>query len=54
MMAHSRGVILRNRGAGFHRYRDEIKSDGGKDKMHRQVRRTEKITVRKMWGHLIR
>ncbi len=53
-MAHSRGVILRNRAAGPHRYRDEVECDGGKVKMRRQVRRSEKDALRREWAHLVR
>lgn len=41
-MAHSRGVILRNRAAGVHRWRDEADADGGKRHLRRQVKRRER------------
>ena len=37
---HSLGVSLANRGAGFHRYRDEATAEGGKTAMRRRTRRT--------------
>lgn len=37
----SPGVMLRGRAAGLGRWDDEISADGGKAKLHRQVRRTE-------------
>ncbi|MFJ1993011.1 hypothetical protein [Streptomyces asiaticus] len=42
----SPGVILRGRAAGPHRYDDEINTDGGKAKLHRQVRRAERHALR--------
>jgi len=53
-MAHSRGVILRNRAVGPHRYRDEVEYDGGKIKLRRQVRRAEKAAFHREWGHFVR
>ncbi|MFF2411801.1 hypothetical protein [Streptomyces sp. NPDC058092] len=43
----SPGVMLRNRAAGLHRYDDEIGFDGGKAKLHREVRRTERNQLRR-------
>lgn len=47
MARHSRGVMLRSRAAGPHRYRDEVVSDGGKIKLRRQVRRAENARWRR-------
>lgn len=47
MARHSRGVSLRNRAVGPHRYREEATADGGKVKMRRQVRRTENAAWRR-------
>lgn len=46
-MKHSRGVSLRNRAAGTHRYRDETKADGGKRYLRRRVRALEKKAWKK-------
>ncbi|WP_331756305.1 hypothetical protein OHA04_45390 (plasmid) [Streptomyces sp. NBC_01590] len=43
----SPGVMLRNRAAGLHRYDDEMDWDGGKAKLHRQIRRTERNQLRR-------
>lgn len=43
----SPGVSLRGRAAGLHRWDDEINWDGGKAKLHRQVRRTERHQLRR-------
>jgi hypothetical protein len=43
----SPGVMLRGRAAGFHRYDDETSADGGKAKLRRQVRRTERDNLRR-------
>ena len=54
-MAHSRGVILRDRAAGPHRYRDELECIGvARVKLRRQVRRSEKDAFRREWGYLVR
>lgn len=37
--SHSAGVILGQRAAGFHLYRDEIGADGGKRYLHKKARR---------------
>lgn len=39
------GVSLRQRAAGLHRYRDEVKADGGKRYLRRRVRFLE----RRLW-----
>lgn len=43
----SPGVSLRGRAAGSHYYDDEITADGGKAKLHRQVRRIERAETRR-------
>lgn len=45
-MAHSRGISLRGRATGFHRYRDEIEKRT-KAQMRRRVRRLGKIDLRR-------
>lgn len=44
----SPGVSLGNRAAGFHRYNDEIKADGGKTYLRRRVRKLGKTTLRRL------
>lgn len=46
----ARGVMLRNRAAGTHFWRDEVTADGGKRKLRRTVRRREKKAWRKEAG----
>lgn len=46
----SPGVILRGRAVGPHRYDDEVSADGGKAKLHRQVRRAERLALRREIG----
>lgn len=43
----SPGVSLRGR-AGFHRYHDEIRADGGKRYLHRRVRALGKAALRRL------
>jgi hypothetical protein len=43
----SPGVILRGRAAGLWRFDDEINWDGGKAKLHRRVRRLERLRWRR-------
>ncbi|MEJ8654846.1 hypothetical protein WKI65_44115 [Streptomyces sp. MS1.AVA.3] len=44
----SPGVSLRGRGAGFHRYDDEVRADGGKRYLHRRVRAFGKADLRRL------
>lgn len=43
----SRGVSLRGRAAGLHRFRDEVSADGGKRRLVRRVRRIVRDTDRR-------
>lgn len=43
----SPGVILRGRAAGLHYWDDETRADGGKARLHRQVRRVERDRLRR-------
>ncbi|WP_431728508.1 hypothetical protein [Verrucosispora sp. TAA-831] len=49
-MARSRGVILRSRGAGLHRWRDEATGDGGKRHLRKRAKRREKRQWRRENG----
>lgn len=44
----SPGVSLRGRAAGFHRYDDEVRWDGGKTLLRRRVRRIGAHQVRQL------
>ncbi|MEV1042952.1 hypothetical protein AB0J01_41290 [Streptomyces sp. NPDC050204] len=44
----SPGVSLGNRGAGLHTYDDEVRADGGKRHLHRQVRFRGKAELRRL------
>ena len=48
MANHSRGVSLRNRGAGLGFWRDEAQADGGKRRLRRRARRLMKLEARKL------
>lgn len=41
----SPGVILRGRAAGLHYWDDEMTADGGKARLHRQVRHAERAQL---------
>jgi hypothetical protein len=43
----STGVMLQGRAAGLHRWDDEIRSDGGKQKLHGRVRARMKSALRR-------
>lgn len=43
----SPGVMLRGRAAGLHYWDDEVTADGGKARLHRQIRHAEKTAVRR-------
>lgn len=47
MANHSRGVSLRNRTSGLHRWRDEVTADGGKPYLRRKIRRSGKQQFRR-------
>ncbi|WP_409469126.1 hypothetical protein [Streptomyces sp. HC307] len=46
----STGVMLQGRAAGLGHWDDEIRSDGGKKKLHRIVRAREKAALRRAIG----
>jgi hypothetical protein len=47
-MSHSKGVSLRNRAAGLHRWRDETKADGGIRYLRHCVRARGKLALRRL------
>lgn len=50
MAKHSRGVMLRNRGAGLHFWRDEASGDGGKRYLRKRARRLGRRQWLREWG----
>jgi hypothetical protein len=48
----SPGVMLRGRAAGFGHWDDEVNADGGKAKLHRQVRARERVALHRELAQL--